>query len=79
MNTTRIDDPTIAAAVITLNPHLQAIPLKTSNGRVAFEIDKADLNEEYRRIYSGESAPLREFIRNCKELPAAIFSLKNSR
>lgn len=79
MKTTHIDDSTIAAAIITLNTNLQAIPFKNGNGRVAFEIDKDDLSDEYSRIYAGESAPLRDYIRNLKELRAAIFSLKNSR
>jgi len=79
MKTTHIDDPTIAAAIVTLNTHLQAIPFKTGNGRVAFEIDTDDLSEEYQRLYSGEAAPLRDYIRNLKELRASIFSLKNSR
>lgn len=79
METTCIDDPTIAAAVITINKGLRATPFKNSNGRVAFELNKDDLSDEIRRIYAGESAPLRDYMRNLKELRSAIFSLKTSR
>jgi len=79
MQTPRLEDPALVAALTTINPQITVIPVRTPNGRIAFDLSKNDLTEEISRLHGGESAPLRDFIKNLKELRSTIFTLKDSK
>lgn len=76
-NTSIIEDTYLLAALLTFDPSITYYPLRDSSGKVSFEV-KGKISDEMGRLFAGEAAPLKTYIRNLKTLRTAIFALKSS-
>lgn len=76
-DTSIIEDTYLLAALLTFDPSISYYPVRDGSGKVSFEV-RGKISDEMGRLFAGESAPLKTYIRNLKALRSAIFALRST-